>query len=197
MLSGRARPEHQVIQNTATHLLLIISHDYQMAAVQYHSCQGLLSHIHSTYHRRLPRAGWSHARPERQAVQNTATHLLTIIRWPPPSNIAPVPEDHLSHIHFSYHKTISVPVIIQIIHFAVASEAGIYKLRLNCATDNTTRLITQHDTNIHYSDHLLSLRCLKATTTSLHSTFFRRRSRFSDCITRESIQDSSSTNIHM
>jgi hypothetical protein len=57
-----------------------------------------------------------------KAVQNTATRLLTIIRFsgPPLSNTAPVPEGRLSRIHFTFHKIISVPVT----HPAVGLEAG-------------------------------------------------------------------------
>jgi hypothetical protein len=57
-----------------------------------------------------------------QAVQNTATRLLTIIRFSGPSlpNTAPVPEGRLSRIHFTFHKITSVPLI----HPAVALEAG-------------------------------------------------------------------------
>src|SRR5713226_9201409 len=48
-----------------------------------------------------------------KVVQNTAIHLLMIlgISGPALSDTAPVPEGHLSHIHFSYHKVIPVPVI--------------------------------------------------------------------------------------
>jgi len=57
-----------------------------------------------------------------KAIQNTATRLLTIIRFsgPPLSNTAPVPEGRLSRIHFTFHKIISVPVT----HPAVGLEAG-------------------------------------------------------------------------
>ena len=57
-----------------------------------------------------------------KAVQNTATRLLTIIRFSGPSlsNTSPVPEGRLSRIHFAYHKIITVPVI----HPAAALEAG-------------------------------------------------------------------------
>ena len=57
-----------------------------------------------------------------KAIQNTATRLLTIIGigGPSLSNTASVPEGRLSHIHFTYRKIISVPVI----HPAVALEAG-------------------------------------------------------------------------
>jgi len=57
-----------------------------------------------------------------KAVQNTATRLLTIIRFSGPSlsNTAPVPENRPGRIHFTYHRVISVPVI----HPAVALEAG-------------------------------------------------------------------------
>ena len=57
-----------------------------------------------------------------KAVQDTATRLLTIIRFSGPSlsNTTPVPEGRLSRVHFTFHKIISVPVI----HPAVASEVG-------------------------------------------------------------------------
>ena len=57
-----------------------------------------------------------------KVIQNTTIRLLMILRISGPSlsDTAPVPEGHLSHIHFSYHKVIPVPVI----HSAVTLEAA-------------------------------------------------------------------------